>query len=413
MAVVGSGGGSRLQRLAAHIRALGWVVDKELRETVRDPHVLLFLLFPIAVYPLMLWAALQIGAVDDGWRERQAWRIDVEGPAPLAEALLEGNAAAHGGLEGLDAGTVDLVVRAAGDEAAWEVTLTHTSRRPRSLAALQQARARLSELRQTRLAERAAAAGVSEELLDPLVVETDVEGGSASVFQWLVGLMVAVLLPTSIMMSGLYPAIDMMVGERERGTIETTMVTGAPRWVLSLGRVAATMVFEAVGVLGNLVGIGLTASSLSVTLAADALAIWLPPTTFLLALPALIATAMCVTGVLMIALLPARTFKEGEWLGSIVLLFAIGPLVAAVPALISDEGPGLVLLVPMANTTIALARALEGTMTWAEGLVPVLVNGGIGVVLIAAATRVVASEDWLLEGRLPAWLGWLRRWMPE
>jgi sodium transport system permease protein len=408
--VVGPRGGTRL---VAQVRALRWVIDKEVRETVRDPHVLLFLLFPIAVYPLMLWAALQLGAVDSGWQERQAWRVDVQGPDSVVSALLEGNTAADGGLEGLDAGTVDLVATTeAPNEAEWTVTLTHTSRRPRSVAALRHAEARLRQLRGDRLAERAAAAGIPEERLEPLIIEAAVAGGTSSVFQWLIGLILAVLLPTSLMMSGLYPAIDMMVGDRERGTIETTLVTAGPRWILSLGRVAAILLFEAVGVLGNMLGIALTASSLSVTLAADALEIWLPPLSFLFALPALAATALCVTGGLMVALLPARTFKEGEWLGSVVLLLAIGPLVAAIPALVSDDGPGLVLFLPMANTTIALARALEGTMTWAVAVVPVVVNGGIGVALLALATRVVDSEDWLLEAGLPRWLGWVRRWMP-
>ncbi|MEZ4234630.1 MAG: hypothetical protein R3F59_00375 [Myxococcota bacterium] len=214
------------------------------------------------------------------------------------------------------------------------------------------------------------------------------------------------------MMSGLYPAIDMMVGERERGTVETTMVTGVSRWTLAIGRILATMTFEGVGLVGNLVGIALTASSLSVTMAGSVREVWLPPASLVLALPALVATALCVTGVLMVVLVPARTFKEGEWLGSIVLLGAIGPLVAAIPALVSDEGPGAVLLLPMANTTVVLARALEGTLTPAVGVLPVLVNGGIGLMALATAGRITASEGWLFDGRLPAWLDWVRRWMP-
>ncbi|MEZ4234631.1 MAG: hypothetical protein R3F59_00380 [Myxococcota bacterium] len=165
----------------ARLQALVWVVDKEVRETVRDPHVLLFLLFPIAVYPLMLWVALQIGAVDTGWRERQHWRIDVDGPERFEQTLLEGNVEGVGGVDGLARGSVDLVARVevtgepGADVAGHAPPVEHAP----AVAALAQARQRLDDLRDTRVCSSGSTpAGCRSRRFEPLLIQAELEGGA-------------------------------------------------------------------------------------------------------------------------------------------------------------------------------------------------------------------------------------------
>ncbi|MEQ1507519.1 MAG: hypothetical protein ABMB14_35140, partial [Myxococcota bacterium] len=390
-------------------------VGREVRETVRDPHVLVFLLFPIVLYPLLLWASLQLSAADEGWRDAQSWRIDVDGPPELVDAVLADDTRVDAGPDpaaALDDGRVDLVVRTevTTEDGAdrWATELRYTATRPRSNAARRAVEARLGQLRQRRLAQRATAAGLTPEALDPYELRVEIGEGSKSLLGWIAGMLVSTLLPTSLLLSGLYPAIDIVVGERDRGTIETTLVSASSWRVLAVGRVVATIGFMLAGALGNAIGLSLTVGSLAVAFTHDASAVWIPPLSSLEAVPAVLATAAFVTGVLFVALLPARTFKEGEWLGSIVMMGALAPIVVAIAPLLGGEASLAVLALPMANTSVALARSIDGTARWADVVVPTLVNGGLALALLWFAARVVSSEDWLYGDRVPRWLGWIR-----
>src|SRR5687768_17311886 len=109
---------------------------KELRETVRDPHVLVFLCFPMIFYPLVLWATLQVLVLAEGFEERRPFVVDVEGPAELRDALLEAPAVeGRGGGEALAAGEVDVVVRTRVDGDRWTVDLHRASARSASARA--------------------------------------------------------------------------------------------------------------------------------------------------------------------------------------------------------------------------------------------------------------------------------------
>lgn len=397
--------------------AVGWIVVKELRETVRDPHVLLFLVFPIAAYPAILWGTLQIAMADAGWRETQSWTIAAEGPERLVDALADGNnrvpyPADEAAIdEALRDGTLDLAVHTdtENDGLRWVALLKYDSGRPRSSAALHQAVERMRALRKERVKERAAERGLGEEDLEPLVWTAEIRGGAHAVMNWVATILVAFLLPTSLLMSGLYPAIDIVVGERERQTIETTMVSATPRLALAAGRLVTVLVFMGVGAAANLIGITLTASTLAIQLTAEAGAAWIPPLTAWLALPALAGTAVFGAGFMLIALLPARTFKEGEMFGSVVLGVLLGPLAAAVPPVLTGEAGGVAVWIPMANTSVALMSALDGSCDPLALTVPVVVNGGLGVLFVWIAARIAASEDWLYGDRLPRWLAWTRR----
>ena len=70
------------------MRATLAVLDRHLRESLRDPHVLgVSIGFPLLFYPLLVWGMTQLGLFQGGTAEAEPPRVAVVGPADLVEAF--------------------------------------------------------------------------------------------------------------------------------------------------------------------------------------------------------------------------------------------------------------------------------------------------------------------------------------
>src|SRR5262249_29760073 len=72
------------------------------------------------------------------------------------------------------------------------------------------------------------------------------------------GRMFPALLVIMSITGAFYPAIDLVGGEKERGTMETLLICPATRTEIVLGKFFTVMLFSCTTALLNLVGIGLT-----------------------------------------------------------------------------------------------------------------------------------------------------------
>lgn len=77
------------------------------------------------------------------------------------------------------------------------------------------------------------------------------------------------ILPLMLVMwalvGALYPAVDLCAGEKERGTMETLLISAATRSEIVLGKFLAIWAFSTVTALLNIVTLGVTATHLSMT----------------------------------------------------------------------------------------------------------------------------------------------------
>jgi sodium transport system permease protein len=389
------------------------VARRELTEALRDVHVLVFSLgFPLLFYPLVLWGGIQLALLEEGLAERNPPRVVAEGPADLVEAVTEPPAEVAAPVDpraALAAGTVDLVVRGQERGDALAVTALYTSTRPRSgenRGELDLRLDALTEARQAALEQRhdqpAGALGPWE------ITDTDTAppGGTlASVL----GLAVPMILLTSMMLAGVYPTVEVVVGERERGTLETTMLAASPRGAVVMGKVLAVVGLLLLATVGNALAMGLTLVSVLEQLDPDgdtALALqWLD---LLAAAPLLLVTVMLAAAVLTLSALPTRTFRQGQSATSTAATVLMLPaLVGTMPAL--DLSP-LTALIPIANTVLVLRDAIGGEgLTAAPLLIALGVNGGLGALVLWVAGRIVGTEGWLLGGQVPRWLRFLAK----
>jgi hypothetical protein len=126
------------------------------------------------------------------------------------------------------------------------------------------------------------------------------------------------------------------------------------------------------------------------------------PLSLALGLLLVVSNALLLAASVCLSVAPARTFKEGESIGTFV---ALVPLLALPLAVQYQFHLDLQLaLVPVANGLVGLRDALEGEL----GLLPALVGTATNTVLALAclvlAARLLEGDRWLMGGRLPRWL---------
>jgi sodium transport system permease protein len=401
------------------LAAIRTVLGKELRENLRDFHVLAYsLAFPMFFYPALIWGVFQIAGLQQGRAEREPGRVDADGPAAAVAAVLaepgdDESAAvrlepAEGGIDGLLGGELDAVVRIAEDGETLAATVDYVSTRPRSARASRVVEKRLGELRGERLEQLAEARGIPADDLLRWGVERDDRAPPVALLSFVLSLLLPAQLALIMLIAALYPAVDVVVGERERSTLETTMVAAVPRLAVMAGKVLAVAAIVAVALAGNVLALTLTVLHTAYSLGVvEEVTLDLRTADLLLSLPALAATVLLVGAVMVLGVLPARTFKQGELAGTMVAMVAFVPTIVGI---MPDAELGIVMaLIPLTNCVLVGREAIAGRLDVLPAILAAGVNGTLGVLALAAAGRLARSEAFLFGGRLPRWLRWLER----
>jgi sodium transport system permease protein len=199
--------------------------------------------------------------------------------------------------------------------------------------------------------------GLSATVLDPLSSEAVNVGRERN--------MLALFLPYVVILmcfaGAIYPAIDLGAGEKERGTLETLLVTPADRIELVLGKFLVIT-------LGALTAAMLNIASLTVTMKLGLLAeaavsgLELDPKAIILSAVLMLPVAALFASVLLALSIFAKTFKEAQSYTAPINMAII------VPAFFSMI-PGIELtiplaLVPLVNVSLALKEAWAGIFQW-------------------------------------------------
>lgn len=224
-------------------------------------------------------------------------------------------------------------------------------------------------LRASITAHRRATAG-----LQVVVVDRQPVGGAA---RPLAARLAPVMLCFSLVTAALYTALDVVTGERERGTLETLVVSARERGLVVAAKFLVVVV---VTLLGGLLAWAVGAGSLAVVAPGglDLLAFW-GGTALLLPLAVLVAAVMVVGA----AWVP--DFKSGQVL---TLPLVVIPLSLAAAAAL----PGLVLgpvtaFLPVTGIALAMRDVVAGTAS-----LPMVALASLATVAHAAAAVVVAAR---------------------
>jgi sodium transport system permease protein len=218
--------------------------------------------------------------------------------------------------------------------------------------------------------ERLAARNLSDSVLKPFEVKHEnvapPEKVSGAAFGGIIGYMVILLCLTG----GMYPAMDLTAGEKERGTMETILSSPISRMHLVLGKfllvLTAALSTAALSVLSMGTSFTLldhfTKNSGSARGEAAAFMLHLGPkaviSVFIMALPLAVLFA---AGLMTIALF-AKSYKEAQSYISPLMILVIVPAVAAM--LPGVELTSKLALIPILNTSLLCKELVAGTYHW-------------------------------------------------
>ena len=304
------------------------LLRKELLDVVRDRRTLaLTIALPVLLYPGIL---LLMGAIISAGNQRLkneplvvavvgASTVDLLGRKPVPpKTTFELHARADAERLLLDqkiAAIVDVPPNAAAElEAGGQtvVTILYTKRFDRSMEALERVKPMLESINADALKIR-----LEARLLEPGFVQPVKADAVDLEFQKDLGPLIAsrilpIVLLMMLILGALYPAVDLTAGEKERGTLETLLVSGARPVDVMAAKYLTVSAVAVVTALANLAamaatfGFGLSFGGPAST------SFQLSGGQVLTMLACLVPAALLLSGVSLAVASTARTFKEGQ-----------------------------------------------------------------------------------------------------
>lgn len=264
--------------------------------------------------------------------------------------------------------------------------------------ASQEGASRLSGLFEERgkrlVASRLMENGLSQQLATPFNTEQEGVGGGSSASTLLLATFLPYVLAVSTLMGGVYLANDSVAGEKERGTLETLLVSPASRRDLVLGKFMAVASVSLVSCLLSLAGFvwpfyvklpffsWMTKEGLS-----------LHPISVLAMLLVQIPLAVLGAGILLTISTFARNQKEAQtYLAPILLIVTV---LAMTTMFLKAETPLFWTLVPVANAAMVVKQALEGVTN-----LPFLIGASAASLLYATGAVMFAAHAFQKESIL-------------
>ncbi len=234
-------------------------------------------------------------------------------------------------------------------------------------------------------------------LLDPVVVHSVGAATLAEAVRTHAAPMLPFIVLVLAVAAAMAPAVDLVAGERDRGTLEMLLSLPVRRRDLVVGKLLVVLAASVVAVVLNLLSLALTAGLLAGQLPAlgsesplaGILQVGLPALGLALVMLVPVVALVAAAGVALSGY--AQSVKEAQmYLTPLMLVVTFVGLVAVVP----HARPTLALdLIPVAGTLLALREALQSpTVPWLHLGVASLANGAAALVLVGWCAQMFDRE---------------------
>ncbi len=386
-------------------RNIGIVFMKELIDNARDRRSLLVAFIYPLLGPILLGLLISalIGVVSTKPTERAALPVTGLQNAPELAAFLtrEGikvvpapadpeSAVRKGSVESVLVVSPEFAEQFANERTARISVVVNSSRLP-GLLALNHLAGLLGKFNREVWAQRIAKRGIDYRIIQPLAIESVNVAAGQHIAEFLL-FMVPPLFIFNLFMGGVYLAIDVTSGERERGSLEPLLINPIERWGLMLGKYGAALFFTAAAVAVQLIAFRVIfqmveTPDLGFTRTLDILAIL---GIFVMTLPLM----MLAVGVQVIIATITRSLKEAQtYLGLL-------PLVPAIPGLVMVFAPvqakAWMMPIPVFSQTVLLGQMVRGeTIELINVAVSMSVSAAVAALLILLAARLYDQEKFI------------------
>ena len=230
-------------------------------------------------------------------------------------------------------------------------------------------------------------------LLEPLAI---IERGTADMREVLgerMGGMLPYFFVIFCFLGALYPAIDLAAGEKERGTLETLLLTPVPRVQLVLGKffvIFSTGIISALLSISS-IGVWLATKGQAVSGVAREIIDSISSFDLIMILVMLIPIAGLFASLLLSISIYAKSFKEAQSFSAPLNIFIILPAFMAMM-------PGVTLdwfwaMIPITNVSLAIKELVKGTIDYNMLWVILASSSAIALGLLFFCSKWFQRED--------------------
>lgn len=396
--------------------AISTVYLKEMLDTVRDRRTLLVMvLMPLVFMPLLTIGFPMLTESQMAKSEQRISAIGVAGgensPKLMSYLKLGANASrvtieVVGDLTAaIDGGIVKAGIQIWKDFDAsvargymGNVSIYYDSTNLASQTARDKIRSLLQGFRLELVAQRLNASGLNLSILSPFEsgevdISTEQERGG-----FFLGLMLPMMLGMFAAVGGMYTAIDVTAGEKERKTLERLLVAPASRFEIVLGKFLAVFTVSMISV-----GISLFSMIVSVIVGGSFL---IPEESFVVRIPALTVVIVLIMAALLAIMVNsieiavcmfAKSFKEAQNYATPVTFIVV------LPAVLTMSMPGMevdasMYAVPLVSALLVFKDSLLGSLVWRYVALAVATSAFYAIVALVVAVRLFNRESVLFRG---------------
>jgi len=386
------------------------IFKKEMTDTLRDRRTLIFmLLIPIVAIPLLMLGLSSLMVSQITKVKEETSEIVIEGESFLPEELrtmfveapglsIRGEDEFEGRdlMDELKQGNFQaLVVVSDGfssdleRENQTEIEIFYDEAELKSEFAEDKIRDVLSDYKEQIVQKRMEQRDISTDILTPYTTTSQ----NVAPLQKIAGKEFGAILPYLIIimcfMGAMYPAIDLAAGEKERGTLETLLVSPATRGEFVVGKYIVILI---TGIVAAFLSLGSLVFSLNYMVEdllkgmSKMLAIELDVHTIILVFLIILPLAGIFAGVLLSVSIFARSFKEAQsYVTALNMAVILPAFVSLLPGVEMDYKMALI---PVVNASLIMKDAISGSIEWNYVFVALLSNA------VLAAVTLVFCKKW-------------------
>ncbi|MCD6162274.1 MAG: ABC transporter permease [candidate division Zixibacteria bacterium] len=354
------------------------IYKKELLDTIRDKRTIIsMIIVPILLFPLLTLGFSSFAASMVKKSTEETHKVTVIGKnfAPELYAIIDSSSKVEiVEVDSIEQAINDKIIRAAlvipedfaeNTEAmdSASLTIVYNGTESKSDFAAAKLRDFAREYRTNIVDKRLAEYKIDPQIIKPFLIMNN-NIGEEKMGAFMLSMFLPYVIIMLSMIGAMYTAIDLTAGEKERGTLETILVSPIPRWQLATGKfltilttslvstilaissMSATMSFGimSAGPMAENVGFDITFQMIFVIL--------------LMMLPA----ACLFSALLMSIAIFAKSFKEAQSYTSPLMIIVILPsLVSFIPGI---ELNLQLAFVPIVNICLVIKESLIGTIEW-------------------------------------------------
>ncbi|HEX2935373.1 MAG TPA: ABC transporter permease [Bacteroidales bacterium] len=237
--------------------------------------------------------------------------------------------------------------------------------------------------------ERLAKLNIARQTIDPIEIRVqDISSVREKIGQSIGGMIPYIFIIFSFI-GCMYPAIDLFTNEKERGTLETILVTPVKRLEILFGKMIVVSLTGLISAVLSIFGLSVGLKQFSSDLPNDimgTLTSFIEPSNAIMLIAMMVPLIVFFAGLLTMVTTYAKSYKEAQSIISPMMIIVILPAVIGMM-------PGIELnfstaLIPIANISLATKEIIAGTINYSLFVV-VLCS-----LLVYAAIGVFAAAIW-------------------